>query len=153
MPVVSAGILGYRVLEDVLEVLLVHPGGPFWSRKDAGAWSLPKGLVIDGESDLDAARREFREETGHEATGEYTDLGSLRQSSGKIVHAFAVRTTLDPALVKSNTFEMEWPPRSGQTREFPEVDRAEWFSIDQARLKLHRGQAGFLDRLANLIQA
>ena len=147
MPKTSAGLLLFRETSGGLEVLLVHPGGPFWSRKDDGAWSIPKGEFEEGEDPLEAARREFEEETGASARGEAIPLGSLRQSGGKIVHAWAVRGDFDPALLKSNTFLLEWPPKSGRMREFPEVDRADWFPLDAARRKILKGQAGFLDAL------
>jgi predicted NUDIX family NTP pyrophosphohydrolase len=150
MPKRSAGLLVYRRSDDGLEVLLVHPGGPFWARKDDGAWSIPKGEYEPSEDPLEVALREFEEELGAEppdSTGELT-LGELRQPSGKVVSAWAVEGDVDVSDVRSNMFEMEWPPRSGRTQEFPEVDRAGWFSPDQARRKLLRGQVGFLDRLA-----
>lgn len=147
MPKTSAGLLLFRETSGGPEVLLVHPGGPFWSRKDEGAWSLPKGEFEEGEDPLAAARREFQEETGASAPGEAIPLGSLRQSGGKVVHAWAVRGDLDPDLLESNTFLLEWPPKSGRLREFPEVDRAGWFPLEEARRKILKGQAGFLDRL------
>jgi predicted NUDIX family NTP pyrophosphohydrolase len=144
----SAGILLYRLSGDEPEVLLVHPGGPFWANKDEGAWSIPKGEYLDGEDAQAAARREFAEETGGElAPGELAELGSVKQKSGKQVTAWAVEGDLDPATVKSNTFEMEWPPRSGTRQAFPEVDRAEWFDLDTARAKLNPAQTAFVDRL------
>ena len=143
----SAGLLLFRETSGGLEVLLVHPGGPFWSRKDDGAWSLPKGEFEAGEDPLAAARREFEEETGAAADGEAIPLGSLRQPGGKTVHAWAVRGDFDPDLLRSNTFLREWPPKSGRMREFPEVDRAGWFPLETARRKILKGQAGFLDRL------
>lgn len=144
----SAGILLYRHRGGVLEVLLVHPGGPFWEKKDDGAWSIPKGEFTAEEDPLEAARRELAEETGLEVTGDVLALGSLRQPSRKLVHAWAVVGDCDPAGLRSNTFSIEWPPRSGERREFPEVDRAEWFPLDAARRKILQGQALFLDRLA-----
>lgn len=148
MPLHTAGILLYRRRGGVLEVLLVHPGGPFWARKDLGAWSIPKGLCDPGEDPLAAARREFEEETGCAVDGECIPLGELRQPSGKIVHAWAVEGDLDAGRIRSNTFAMEWPRGSGAMREFPEVDRAEWFDLDAARARIIKGQAPFLDRLA-----
>ena len=143
----SAGILLFR--PDPLEVLLVHPGGPFWAKKDLGAWSIPKGEHDDGEDGLDAALREFREETGAELeAGELTDLGSIKQRGGKVVQAWAAEGDLDADSVRSNTFTMEWPPRSGTMREFPEVDRAAWFSLEEARERINPAQAEFLDRLS-----
>ena len=132
-----------------MEVLLVHPGGPFWARRDAGAWSIPKGEYSDDEDPLDAARREFAEELGSRAPdGDPADLGEIRQKSGKVVHGWALAGDLDAAAIQSNTFTLEWPPRSGRMREFPEVDRAEWFELERAREKINPAQAAFLDRLA-----
>lgn len=147
MPVVSAGILLFRSTDRGIEVLLVHPGGPFWRRKDLGAWTIPKGEVQPGEDLLAAARREFQEETGWPATGEVIALGQVRQASRKIVHAWAVEGELDPAAINSNTFEMEWPPRSGRMITFPEADKAAWFSIDEARRRILPAQAPLLDAL------
>lgn len=147
----SAGILLFRHSQGALEVLLVHPGGPFWAKKDAGVWSIPKGEYMEGEDPLTAARREFQEETGIRVEGEFLPLGEVKQGSAKRVFAWALSGDLDPATISSNTFEMEWPPRSGKTREFPEVDRAAWFSIESARVKLLNGQLDFLIRLLNLI--
>jgi predicted NUDIX family NTP pyrophosphohydrolase len=147
MPKMSAGLLLFREIEGRLEVLLVHPGGPFWARKDDGAWSIPKGELEEGEDPLSAARREFQEETGQAAEGEPIPLEPLRQPSGKTVHAWALRGDFDPTRLKSSTFSLEWPPRSGRRREFPEVDRAEWFSLETAERKILRGQSGFLRRL------
>lgn len=146
----SAGILPFRESSRGLEVFLVHPGGPLWAKKDDGAWSLPKGEFEDEEPIL-AARREFEEETGFLLSGELIALGSLRQSGGKIVHAWAVRGDLDTGAVRSNHFTMEWPPRSGKRQTFPEIDRAAWFSLDVARTKILRGQSGFLDRLESIL--
>ena len=146
----SAGLLLFRETSGGLEVLLVHPGGPFWSRKDDGAWSLPKGEFEEGEDPLAAARREFAEETGTAADGEAIPLGSLKQPGGKTVHAWAVRGDFDPDLLRSNTFLLEWPPKSGRMREFPEVDRAGWFPVAIAMRKILKGQAGFLERLQEL---
>lgn len=145
----SAGILVYRrVAEPTVEVLLVHPGGPIWASKDAAAWSIPKGEYQPEEAPLAAAVREFGEELGCAVpTGELLALGELRQSSSKWVSAWAVEGDLDTTALRSNTFEMEWPPRSGQLQQFPEVDRAEWFTVELAAVKLHKGQVPFLDRL------
>jgi predicted NUDIX family NTP pyrophosphohydrolase len=141
----SAGILLYR---DGPEVLLVHPGGPFWAKKDEGAWSIPKGEYSDDEDPLACALREFEEETGTRLSGGAAiALGEIVQRGGKRVSAWAVEGDLDPATVQSNTFVMEWPPRSGRQQEFPEVDRAEWFSLEQAREKINPAQAELLDRL------
>jgi predicted NUDIX family NTP pyrophosphohydrolase len=144
----SAGILLYRAREGGLEVLLVHPGGPFWARRDKGAWSIPKGEHEAGEEPLPAALREFEEELGcPPPTGRPLDLGQVRQKNGKIVNAWALAGDLDAAAITSNTFPLEWPPRSGQVRQFPEVDRAEWFPLATAREKLIPAQMELLDRL------
>jgi predicted NUDIX family NTP pyrophosphohydrolase len=140
MAKISAGILLFRRRPPDLEVMLVHPGGPFWAKKDLGAWSIPKGLADEGEDLLAAANREFLEETGATVEGEFLDLGAHKQPGGKIVVAWAHESEFDPALLKSNTFAIEWPPRSGKTAEFPEVDRAAWFSIDEALEKINKGQ-------------
>lgn len=146
MPKHSAGLLGYRHGPDGLEFLLVHPGGPFWVRKDDGAWSLPKGEFEPGEEPLEAAKREYTEETGFSAEGgSFVALGTLRQPSGKEVSAWAFQTDADVATLRSNDFELEWPPRSGRRATFPEVDRAGWFSAEAARRKLVRGQVDFID--------
>ena len=146
----SAGLLLYRDAAGRLEVLLVHPGGPFWAKKDAGAWSIPKGEIGEGEDPLAAAKREFEEETGTRPTGEAIALTPRRQAGGKLVHAWAVRGDLDPAALKSTTFTLEWPPRSGRRQEFPEVDRAAWFTLDEARDKILKSQAPFLDDLERI---
>jgi predicted NUDIX family NTP pyrophosphohydrolase len=144
----SAGILLYRVADGGPEVLLVHPGGPFWARRDTGVWSIPKGEYGDGEDPRACALREFEEETGAALPpGELIDLGSVTQKSGKVVTAWAAEGDLDADSIRSNTFTMEWPPRSGRSAEFPEVDRAEWLGIDAAREKLVPAQAELLDRL------
>ena len=144
----SAGLLPFRRRDGVLEVFLVHPGGPFWAKKDDGAWTIPKGEIHEGEEPLDAAKREFREETGFEPVGELRELGSLKQPSGKIVFAWSLaHGDFDPLDLKSNAFEREWPPRSGKKASFPEADRAAWLPLDQARVKILKGQAPFLDRL------
>ena len=152
MPKQAAGILLYRQTVQGLEVLLAHPGGPLWARKDLGAWTIPKGQFGDDESALDAAKREFAEEMGSPATGAFAGIGSIRQPSGKIVHAFAAESDFDVTTVKSNLFTLEWPPRSGRNGQFPEVDRAEWFSIDEARKRILKGQEPFLDRLLALLK-
>ena len=144
----SAGLLVYRVRERELEVFLVHPGGPFWAKKDAGAWSIPKGEFVVGEDPLDAARREFMEETGFAIEGPFASIGEIRQPGGKVVHAFVATADLDPAKVVSNTFSLEWPPRSGRWTEYPEVDRAAWFRLEDAAGKINRGQAELLKRLS-----
>ena len=149
----SAGILLYRIAGGAPEVLLVHPGGPYWARKDAGAWSIPKGEYLDGEDPRACALREFEEETGVELPpGELAELGSVKQKGGKTVSAWAVEGDLDAGSVRSNTFTMEWPPRSGRTEEFPEIDRAGWFGIDAAREKLVAAQTEFLDRLVERLR-
>ena len=148
MPAISAGILLYRRRDSGVEVFLVHPGGPYWARKDEGAWSVPKGLVDAGEDELACARREFREETGFDAPagGREHDLGSFRQPSGKRVHVWAVEGDCNPADLKSNLFEMEWPPKSGRTARFPEVDRGGWFERTPALLKIVKGQRPVLEK-------
>jgi predicted NUDIX family NTP pyrophosphohydrolase len=151
MPASSAGILLYRKHHGTLQVLLVHPGGPFWARKDRGAWTIPKGEIRPGEAPLDAARREFTEETGFPAAGEPLPLGSIKQRGGKIVHAWALAGECDPAALVSNTFEMEWPPRSGLTRTFPEIDRVGWFSLPEAQQQILESQRGFLERLETAV--
>jgi predicted NUDIX family NTP pyrophosphohydrolase len=144
----SAGILLYRAKGAQTEVLLVHPGGPFWARRDAGAWSIPKGEYDDAEDPQQCALREFEEETGTAlAPAELIDLGAVRQKGGKVVTAWAAEGDLDAEAVTSNTFTMEWPPRSGRTQEFPEIDRAGWFAADEAREKLNPAQAALVDRL------
>jgi predicted NUDIX family NTP pyrophosphohydrolase len=144
----SAGIVLHRSGATGLEVLLVHPGGPFWAKKDAGAWSIPKGEYEDGEDPLACALREFEEETGTQLdAADVVELGSIRQKGGKEVTAWAVAGDLDTSTVRSNTFVMEWPPRSGRQAEFPEIDRAEWFGLDTAREKLVAAQAELLDRV------
>ena len=134
-----------------MEVLLVHPGGPFWVNKDAGAWSIPKGEVTPDEDLLDAARREFAEELGFEARGEFRPLGMIKQKAGKLVHAWAFEGDCDPSQCKSNTYNVEWPPKSGKWKAFPEVDQAEFFGMDVAREKINSGQVPFLDRLSDLL--
>lgn len=146
----SAGLVAFRRRGEALEVFLVHPGGPFWAKKDLGAWSIPKGEYTDGEDALAAARREFQEETGIALEGNFVPLGQVRQAGGKIVDAWAVEADFDAALVRSNSFSMEWPPKSGRMREFPEVDRGEWFSLEAAQGKILKGQAPFLRQLERL---
>ena len=147
MPVQSAGILLFRRTPAGPEVLLVHPGGPFWARRDEGAWSIPKGEHAEGEAPVDAARREFEEETGSLPPEPLVELGEVRQKSGKRVRAWAVEGDLDAGEVRSSTFELEWPPRSGRMQTFPEIDRAAWFDLDEARRRLLPAQVPFLDRL------
>jgi predicted NUDIX family NTP pyrophosphohydrolase len=143
----SAGLLLFRGEGAGLEVLLVHPGGPYWRKRDAGTWSIPKGGIAAGEDPLDAARREFEEETGAPAGGKAWPLTPVRQGGGKLVLAWALRGDFDPTTLLSNTFEMEWPPRSGRKASFPEVDRAEWFHVGEARRRLLAGQRPLLDEL------
>jgi predicted NUDIX family NTP pyrophosphohydrolase len=148
----SAGILLYRDAGGGLEVLLVHPGGPFWARKDAGAWSIPKGEYDPAESPLAAARREFAEELGSAAPdGDPLDLGEITQKAGKRIRAFALAGDLEAAAIVSNTFEIEWPPRSGRRQAFPEVDRAQWFELAEARERINSAQGALLDRLAEAL--
>ena len=150
----SAGILLHRRREQRLEVLLVHPGGPFWARRDEGAWSIPKGEYAPDEEPFAAARREFEEELGTAApAGAAADLGEVRQKGGKVVRAFAMPGDLDAEQIHSNTFALEWPPRSGRTIDVPEVDRAEWFSLDEAGKKINPAQAELLTRLAAAVQS
>jgi predicted NUDIX family NTP pyrophosphohydrolase len=144
----SAGILAFRVNAKKLEVLLVHPGGPFWRNKDLGAWSIPKGEYGPGEEAETAARREFHEELGIEMTETLLPLGDVRQKGGKVVTAFAVEADIDVDTIQSNTFELEWPPRSGRRQTFPEVDRAAWFDLATAGVKINEAQRTLLDRLA-----
>lgn len=147
----SAGILLYRIRNAVLEVFLVHPGGPFFVKKDAGAWSIPKGEIDEGEEPLAAARREFREETGCIPEGTFVPLKPVRQKSGKLVVSWAVEGDCGAGAVVSNTFKLEWPPKSGRMRDFPEVDRAAWFAIDEARRKINPAQAPLLDELISIL--
>lgn len=147
----SGGILPFRFQDNHLEVFLVHPGGPLWAGKDEGAWSISKGLFEENESPLDAARREFKEETGFEVDGVFIELGRIKQPSGKIVFAWAVEKNLDERRIVSNKFMLEWPRRSGIMREFPEIDRAGWFDIESARKKILKGQQGFIDRLLHAL--
>ncbi|MBB6111134.1 Predicted NTP pyrophosphohydrolase, NUDIX family [Mucilaginibacter lappiensis] len=147
----SAGILLYRKTEGKLQVFLVHPGGPFFKNKDEGNWSIPKGEFLDEEDPLEAAKREFKEETGQAIAGKFILLNPITQKSGKKVHAWAVEGDMDHLSIKSNQFEMEWPPRSGKQQSFPEVDRAEWFDMDIAKVKINPAQAGFIEELVETI--
>jgi predicted NUDIX family NTP pyrophosphohydrolase len=149
----SAGLLLFRVRDSGVEVMLVHPGGPFWARRDEGAWTIPKGEFDANESPLAAARREFREETGTDVDvdGPFHALQPVRQAGGKHVHAFAVEADFDAATLASNTFELEWPPRSGRLQRFPEVDRAAWFTLAHAAAKLHPAQRPWLDEIATVV--
>jgi predicted NUDIX family NTP pyrophosphohydrolase len=151
MPKKSAGLLMYRRRRGVLEVFLVHPGGPFWQKKDAGSWSIPKGEYLPGEDPLEAAKREFQEETGVKASGKFIPLTPRKQPSGKIINAWAFEGDCDASAIKSNTFLMEWPPRSGRQQEFPEVDRGGWFSVPVAKEKIIRGQSGFVEELTQVV--
>jgi predicted NUDIX family NTP pyrophosphohydrolase len=151
MPKKSAGLLMYRRRGGILEVFLVHPGGPFWQKKDAGSWSIPKGEYLPGEDPLEAAKREFQEETGIQASGEFIPLTPREQPSGKIISAWAFEGDCDASAIKSNTFLVEWPPRSGRQQEFPEVDRAGWFSIPVAKEKIIKGQSGFLEEVPQVV--
>jgi predicted NUDIX family NTP pyrophosphohydrolase len=153
MAIHSAGILLYRFLDGRLQVMLVHPGGPYWARRDAGAWTIPKGVNEAGEDLLDTAMRELREETGIETAGPFIDLGEIRQPSGKIVHVWAVAQDVDVTQLVSNTFSLEWPRNSGIIRDYPEVDRGQWFGTGLARQKILPGQAGFLERLVRALSS
>lgn len=147
----SAGLLMYRWKKLQLEVLLVHPGGPFWAKKDLGAWSIPKGGYGESELALQAAQREFQEETGFTARGDFLELGEVQQAGGKLVSAWAFEGDCDPAALVSNRCHVEWPPRSGRMIEIPEVDRGDWFAITDARSRILKTQVPFLDRLSSLI--
>jgi predicted NUDIX family NTP pyrophosphohydrolase len=151
MPKHSAGILLYRFREGNLEFFLVHPGGPFWARKDKAAWSIPKGEYEEGEDPMEAAKRELAEETGIDLDSPLIDLGEIRQPSRKIVHAWAASQDIDPSSISSNTFKMEWPPNSGRIQEFPETDRAAWYPTSVAKTKLHKGQVGFIHKLREML--
>lgn len=148
----SAGLLLYRNHGPRPEVFLVHPGGPFWAKKDLAAWSIPKGEFDLGEDPLSAAQRELREETGFSVPGPFAALGTVKQSGSKTIHAFAAPAEVDPEKIVSNTFELEWPPRSGRIAVFPEVDRAAWFTLEVAREKIHRGQIELLERLQEFLK-
>jgi predicted NUDIX family NTP pyrophosphohydrolase len=150
VPKQSAGLVIFRRRDGELEVLLVHPGGPLWAKRDLGAWSIPKGELGAGEEPLAAARREVEEETGLCAAGPFRALGSIRQRGGKLVHAWATAADFDPAALRSAAFELEWPPRSGRKQRFPEVDRAAWFALDEARRRILPAQTALLERLAEL---
>jgi predicted NUDIX family NTP pyrophosphohydrolase len=149
----SAGLLLYRWGDAGLEFLLAHPGGPFWAKKDLGAWSIPKGEFLEDEAPLSAARREFAEEIGTRVEGEALALTPLKQPSRKVIHAFAVEHDLNVEKITSNSFEMEWPPKSGKNAAFPEVDRAAWFGVDEARKRIQPGQAPILDELVRRLEA
>jgi predicted NUDIX family NTP pyrophosphohydrolase len=147
MPRIAAGLLMYRIRDGKLEVLLAHPGGPFFQKKDAGAWSIPKGEIEDGEDLLAAAQREFEEETGVKPVGPFIPLTPVKQKGGKIVHAWAFAGDCDPSQIVSNTFTIEWPPRSGKMKEFPEIDRAEFFGEKEAKEKIKEAQQAYIDEL------
>ena len=147
----SAGLLLYR-RHGELEVFLVHPGGPFWAKRDAGAWSLPKGEFEQGEDPLQAARREFTEETGLSIDGKFRRLDPVKQSGGKVIHAWAVECDCDASRVRSNLFSLEWPPKSGRIQQFPEIDRAEWFTLSEGRKRIIGGQIGILDQLISALE-
>jgi len=149
----SAGILLYRTKNNCLELLLVHPGGPFWANKDEGAWTIPKGEFMEGENPLNAAKREFKEETGMELAGDFIELTPIRQKSGKLVHAWALRGDIDTKKIVSNTFELEWPPKSGRMQSFPEIDGAEWFGIEKAKIKINERQARLIEQLTVVLNS
>ena len=148
----SAGLVMYRYRDSNLEVFLVHPGGPYWAKKDDGAWSIPKGEYSDNEEPFAAAKREFKEETGYDAEGNFIPLTPIKQPSRKLISAWAFEGDCDASTIKSNTFTMEWPPRSGKQAEFPEVDRAEWFSTNKAKKKLLKGHIGLIEELCEILQ-
>ncbi|MCI0337998.1 MAG: NUDIX domain-containing protein [Acidobacteria bacterium] len=147
----SAGLLMFRRRGGIVEVLLAHPGGPFWAKKDLGAWSIPKGEFDPNEDPLEAAKREFEEETGLPASGQFIPLAPIKQPGGKIVYAWAFEGDCDVSAIISNTFSIEWPPRSGRQQSFPEIDRAQWFSFDAAREKITKGQSGFIEELQRIL--
>jgi predicted NUDIX family NTP pyrophosphohydrolase len=147
----TAGLLLYRIRDSAVEVFLVHPGGPFWAKKDEGAWSIPKGEFADDEQPLSAATREFQEETGFSMEGNFMALAPLKQRSGKLVYAWALEGDCDAGAIKSNLFSMEWPPRSGKRQEYPEVDRASWFTVESAKRRIVPGQIAFLEELQQML--
>jgi predicted NUDIX family NTP pyrophosphohydrolase len=147
----SAGILLYQTSDHQLQVFLVHPGGPFYTNKDNGSWSVPKGEFLDDEDPLSAAKREFFEETGQAIEGTYIPLTPIQQKGGKKVYAWAIEGNIDPATIVSNTFELEWPPKSGKIKIFPEIDKAAWFDIEEAKLKINAAQVGLIEELLHLI--
>ncbi|HJV35884.1 NUDIX domain-containing protein [Geomonas sp.] len=151
MPKTSAGLLMYRLRDHQLELFLVHPGGPLWAKKDLGSWSIPKGEYTSGEDAFEVARREFQEETGFQAEGEFRELNLVKQPGGKQVRAWAVEGDCDAGAITSNLFTMEWPPKSGRQAEFPEVDRAGWFGVEQAKEKILQGQLPFIGELCRLL--
>ena len=149
----TAGLLLYRIRDSAVEVFLVHPGGPFWAKKDEGAWSIPKGEFADDEQPLSAAKREFQEETGFSMEGNFMALAPLKQRSGKLVYAWALEGDCDAGAIKSNLFSMEWPPRSGKRQEYPEVDRASWFTLESAKRRIVPGQIAFLEELQQMLDS
>jgi len=151
MPVKSAGIILYRFKNDLPEVFLVHPGGPYWIKKDENAWSIPKGIFEENEDPLDAAKREMKEETGIEVSGTFIELNPVKQKSGKTIFAWALEKDIDETKISSNHFEIEWPPRSGQYKSFPEIDRAAWFTLDEAKKKIIKGQLPLLEQLEKVV--
>jgi len=148
----SAGILAYRFRNEHCEVFLIHPGGPYWKNRDRDAWSIPKGEFDEGERPFDAALREFQEETGHEVDGDFWELEPVIQKGGKTVYAWAVEADLDAGNITSNTFKMEWPPKSGQYKDFPEADKAEWIPVDEAQERMFKGQEPLIDQLAETLE-
>ena len=148
----STGILLYRIKNERLELFLVHPGGPFWKKKDLGAWSIPKGEFLDSEDPLEAAKREFEEETNCVLTGNFIPLTPVKQKAGKLIYAWAIQGDIDAASVSSNFFSMEWPPGSGKMQQFPEVDKGEWFESEIAKQKINPAQSSFIDEIINTIQ-
>jgi len=152
MPQKSAGILLYKIENKILKIFLVHPGGPFWAKKDDGAWSIPKGEFDDGEDPLGAAKREFEEETGIKISGEFLELNPIKQKSGKIVYAWAVEGDVDVSKIKSNEFEIEWPPKSGKMKSFPEIDKAAWFNSNEARKKIIEAQSSLIRELETMFK-
>lgn len=151
MPQKSAGLLLYRFNNNLIEYFIVHPGGPFWTKKDIGAWSIPKGIIEDNEDPLKAAIREFEEETGAKISGNFISLTPVKMKSGKIIYAFAIEYDLDITQIKSNTFTMEWPPKSGKKKEFPEIDKGEWLETETCILKLNDSQKPFINELLKII--
>lgn len=149
----SAGILLYRIKNNIPEVLLAHPGGPFWINKDIGAWTIPKGEFTDEEEPLQAAKREFKEETGADVSGEFMELTPVKLKSGKTVFAWLLKGDMDATQIKSNTFELQWPPKSGIKKTFPEIDKAQWFNTREARKKINPGQIGFIDEFVKRLAA
>jgi predicted NUDIX family NTP pyrophosphohydrolase len=153
MPKISAGLLLYRIRDGALQFLLVHPGGPFWTNKDDGAWTIPKGEIGDNEEPLAAAIREFEEELGFKPSSPFTELTPIKQKAGKVVHAWAFQGDCDPTQIKSNTFSIEWPPKSGNQTEFPEVDRAEFFNLESAKKKINQAQIPLLEELQGRLES